>query len=656
MGYDVARFVKAVDENFVCAICSGVIDDAVLGCQHGHAFCSACLQTWRDKKGTTCPLCAIDISQWHATPCLPLQNMIRALTVRCGRVDDGDADATGKKVACPYEGSLDNLLLHDRDCIFIVVQCRFPGCTHRCTRRRMEAHAAACTHRPAKCPKCGIELRPADLPRHLADECPEEPVPCLLHACGCQVRPKRREQLAHQAEYAEEHAKLVTQQRVRLEAVESCLDAHGSWIPDEGQAVNLLSRIHERATADGDAARDELTSSGAVQLVVGLLVSRRASTTVQIAGLGALNAICSAEGGSVMVDHATIGCVTSGGAALLAGIPGLLPSGGAENRISPRPPTISRLAAAASKAGLPSPPHSRLLKAALAVKQPPSTAATEADRLMLDPPSTAMAGGGIVDSTSIRLQCVADAGALEASVGALVAHSSDPQVQKVCCEVVAALCGGNDAGGAASRRARAVAAGTIERVTHALRSFHSDAGVLYAAASVLRNICAGEDEDAGERRVQTAEVGAIEALCLALTAHPKDGRLHEVCCRTMTALCYGGDASGRARKLRATDAGAIDVACNAYHVFSYDSLACREAVRMLIALLAGLDSFGKARQQRATDAGALRVVVTALLSTSNGSETTKFKAGRYRALRNLTRNHEVLQQAAKDLGAKPEWL
>jgi hypothetical protein len=38
------------------------------------------------------------------------------------------------------------------------------------------------------------------------------------------------------------------------------------------------------------------------------------------------------------------------------------------------------------------------------------------------------------------------------------------------------------------------------------------------------------------------------------------------------------------------------------------------------------------------------------------AETARYKAGRYRALRNLTRNHPMLIERAKGAGALPEWL
>ena len=169
-------------------------------------------------------------------------------------------------------------------------------------------------------------------------------------------------------------------------------------------------------------------------------------------------------------------------------------------------------------------------------------------------------------------------------------------------------------------------------------------------------MCLGEDDEAHAHRTRATNAGAIEALCLALLQRPWHDSLQETSAKTLSIICFGGDAPGRARKMRAADAGAIDAMCAACSNYPPETSAGREALRTLVALLAGLDALGKAKQQRAADAGALRVVVKALTEGSHGGETTRFKAARYRALRNLTRNHEGLQQAAVELGARAEWL
>ena len=115
----------------------------------------------------------------------------------------------------------------------------------------------------------------------------------------------------------------------------------------------------------------------------------------------------------------------------------------------------------------------------------------------------------------------------------------------------------------------------------------------------------------------------------------------------------------RARKQRACDAGAIEVTAAACGGFAENSAAVREGTRALVTVIAGIDTLGKARQQRAHEIGALKVIVGSLTragGASNGSGAEKLKAARYRALRNLTRNNEALIEAAKEMGARPEWL
>lgn len=633
MGYDVAKFVDRVDENFVCSICSGVQNRSVIGCENGHTFCSACLETWRER-GTSCPLCNVDISSFTPAPCLPLQNMIRALTVRCCRVDEGDG--VMKRSECTFQGNLDALAMHDRDCGYVVVQCTHQGCIHRCPRRRMAAHAEVCQMKPAICPKCGAEVPPAMMEHHVF-ECPEEPVTCPMVACGCDVKPKRKDLAKHQAEFMEEHGRLAEAMQARCKAAESRLDAAGWWAPDEEQCCTLMARVREQANTEGEAARDDLTARGAIQLVTGFLVSRRESKLVQVEGFGALLALCAS-------GPAASGAAANAVAALLGGVKG-----------SPRPPLLARAAAAAAKPGQ-SPPPANLHR--LLTRRP----SQEIDRLQLDdskpPPtatSTAEGVSGGKSQAAARLHCAAGAGVLEAAVAALAAHVGEADVHRVACEVLAAIVSGSDPG-ANSRRARAAWAGAIEWSVGELRGWHSEVSVQQAAAAVLRSCTTGEDDETHANRVRATEAGGIEALCLALVASPKEAALQEVCCRALANVCYGGDATGRARKLRAADAGAIDATAAAWSNFPPESAAAREGVRTLVALLAGLDALGKGRQQRAANAGALRAVVSVLVNGSSGGETARHKAARYRALRNLTRSNEPLQLAAKEAGAKEEWL
>ena len=44
MGYDVARFMGDVDEELLCPICSGVLEDPLQAPECEHAFCMGCIQ------------------------------------------------------------------------------------------------------------------------------------------------------------------------------------------------------------------------------------------------------------------------------------------------------------------------------------------------------------------------------------------------------------------------------------------------------------------------------------------------------------------------------------------------------------------------------------------------------------------------------------
>ena len=53
MGFDLERFVEAVNEGLLCCICRDVLEDPLQSpCEH--AFCSSCIQAWLVAE-CTCP-------------------------------------------------------------------------------------------------------------------------------------------------------------------------------------------------------------------------------------------------------------------------------------------------------------------------------------------------------------------------------------------------------------------------------------------------------------------------------------------------------------------------------------------------------------------------------------------------------------------------
>ena len=174
---------------------------------------------------------------------------------------------------------------------------------------------------------------------------------------------------------------------------------------------------------------------------------------------------------------------------------------------------------------------------------------------------------------------------------------------------------------------------------------------------MLRVLCEGSDDSsAADHREQAADAGAIEAVVAVLLARPEAATLQEAGFNALAVVCLGTGGGGRARKLRAVDAGAARAAVATIGAHTEGSTAHREAGRSLVSVCAGLTSLGKQRQQRLADVGALEAIVAQLTAPSANGETPRFKAGRYKALRNLTSGNAELQKMAMALGARKEWF
>lgn len=91
MGYDLNRFEGEVDEELICSICSGVLEEPVQAPVCEHAFCSACINEWLNHQ-STCPVDRqiITNSQLKPVPRI-LKNLLSRLTIKCTNVDFGCA-------------------------------------------------------------------------------------------------------------------------------------------------------------------------------------------------------------------------------------------------------------------------------------------------------------------------------------------------------------------------------------------------------------------------------------------------------------------------------------------------------------------------------------------------------------------------------------
>ncbi|XP_053436132.1 E3 ubiquitin-protein ligase NRDP1-like [Nycticebus coucang] len=106
MGYDVTRFQGEVDEDLICPICNGVLEEPVQAPHCEHAFCSSCITQWLSEK-QICPVDHSVLTIVHLCPAPRImRNMLSKLQIACDNAVFG----------CCAVLQLDDLMSHLRDC------------------------------------------------------------------------------------------------------------------------------------------------------------------------------------------------------------------------------------------------------------------------------------------------------------------------------------------------------------------------------------------------------------------------------------------------------------------------------------------------------------------------------------------------------------
>jgi hypothetical protein len=206
---------------FLCDICHEVLKVATTACSEGHAFCKDCLKP----SVLRCPTCRGPLQK---TNCLPLQNIIDALEVKCtnqgaieggadssNAVEDAKPSASKKrrktkiqaapsslKVAttksCDWTGPLSELGKHRGSCKFALIPCTNTGCDEQVLRRALKKHLTTCDYRLSKCKKCKQNI----IHRFLNDHyCPK-----VMTACDfCNKRMLQQELLGNGVKIDDHH-------------------------------------------------------------------------------------------------------------------------------------------------------------------------------------------------------------------------------------------------------------------------------------------------------------------------------------------------------------------------------------------------------------------------------------------------------------------
>ncbi|XP_055986220.1 E3 ubiquitin-protein ligase NRDP1-like [Sorex fumeus] len=83
MGYDVTRFIGEVDEDLICPVCSGVLEDPVQVIPCEHSFCKTCITHWFSQQHT-CPAdgTVLTFTQLCPVPRI-MQKMLLKLKISC---------------------------------------------------------------------------------------------------------------------------------------------------------------------------------------------------------------------------------------------------------------------------------------------------------------------------------------------------------------------------------------------------------------------------------------------------------------------------------------------------------------------------------------------------------------------------------------------
>lgn len=83
MGYELTRFQGDVDEELICPICAGVLEEPLQAAVCEHAFCRACITEWLSRQ-PTCPVDRNSITTTNLRP-VPriLKNLLARLSIAC---------------------------------------------------------------------------------------------------------------------------------------------------------------------------------------------------------------------------------------------------------------------------------------------------------------------------------------------------------------------------------------------------------------------------------------------------------------------------------------------------------------------------------------------------------------------------------------------
>jgi hypothetical protein len=236
-GHDEAMFVDpdAVDEDFLCGICTDVLRQPV-SCKKGHTFCTDCIHEWLDGNNKTCPMDRQKLKKGDLGQSRIVENLINKLQVYCtncessapaakvARKSKGAASASSsgggggggggggsasrpaaagsskrareaESAGCDWKGPLSSQENHVANhCPFTTVCCPLVGCSIRVVRSALDHHQSQCGFRMVACADCAVQVQGRGVAAHKR-ACPKAQVQCVRR---CDASMCRDEQVQHE--------------------------------------------------------------------------------------------------------------------------------------------------------------------------------------------------------------------------------------------------------------------------------------------------------------------------------------------------------------------------------------------------------------------------------------------------------------------------
>ncbi|XP_037943570.1 E3 ubiquitin-protein ligase NRDP1-like [Teleopsis dalmanni] len=141
MGYDVHRFIGGVDEELICPICSGVLEDPIQIASCEHSFCRQCITQWITRQ-STCPIDRSTIETTHIREVPRIfKTLLSRLRLSCTNVAEGCTvilkleDLGAHRSQCEYNPNV--LLTCEKGCGMFIPKDQMKD--HNCIRELSKA-------------------------------------------------------------------------------------------------------------------------------------------------------------------------------------------------------------------------------------------------------------------------------------------------------------------------------------------------------------------------------------------------------------------------------------------------------------------------------------------------------------------------------------